>query len=127
MTAGVTLRFSSVDNHLWVILSDTSAFANAVLIANFTTWNDLKDQTCVVLASQCTGLTHKSCISYRHVKKVALHQLEALERSGLINCYTAVSPQLLRQIRRGVVDSSYTPNEIVTEATRQGFDAPSVC
>ena len=124
MTAGVTLRFSSVDNHLWVILSDTSAFTNAVLIANFTTWNDLKDQTCVVLASQCTGLNHKSCISYRHIKRVTVSQLGALESSGQINCYAAVSPELLRQIRRGVTNSSYTPNDMLTEAMRQGFDGP---
>jgi hypothetical protein len=50
MDAGTTLHVpqpgASYDSHLWMIISDPKN--DPVLIVNFTSWEDWKDQACVL-------------------------------------------------------------------------------
>ncbi len=116
MDAGTTFVLARdqqiIDDHLWVVLSDTTAFADKVVIVSFTSNTPEKDQACTVEKQEHSWLRHSSCISYAHAKVVTLAGLLRWKDSGLIVLQEPVSAPLLARIRQRSGDSATLIPEI---------------
>ncbi len=106
---GDTFRFQPrFDTHLHVIISDPKADPDKIVTANFTSWRENKDQSCVVELGEHPQITHRSCIDYGH-RIISLENFLKAVNDNLVICQPPVSDELLRRILRGASISPYIP------------------
>ncbi len=109
MNAGDTFRIpepgTSLDSHLWVVLSDPAADPERVLIVNFTSRRNDSDLACVLQAGQHPFVHHETCVNYGGAKVVSAAQIQTLLQKGLLSSHAALSPALLKRIRDGAAAS----------------------
>ena len=117
MNAGTTFVLANnqmaIDDHLWVVLSDTGKFPEQVVIVNFTTYAQEKDQACVINPGEHVWITHRSCIAYAHAKVVALTTLLKLKDAGSIVLQEPLDSKLLERVRQRSGDSITLPPDII--------------
>jgi len=113
------VKSHSLDDHLWVVLSDPTKDPTRVLIVSLTTATDYKERVCLIQAGQHPWVRHESCVAYDKAKVVALSHLLALKDQGLIELQTAISAQLLQQIRDRAGDSVDLPMEMADILSQQ--------
>ena len=105
MNAGDTFRIpqpgTSLDSHLWIVISDPALDPDQVLIVNFTTRRKDSDVACILQAGEHPFVQHETCVNYGQAKVVSVAQIEALLRKGLLSHHAAVSTKLLKRIRDG--------------------------
>jgi hypothetical protein len=110
MNAGDTFHIplpgTSLDSHLWVVISDPVKDANNVLIVNFTTWRSDSDPACILQASEHPFVHHETCVNYAGAKVVSVAQLTTLLQAGKMVNHAPVSNALLKRIRDGAGDST---------------------
>ena len=100
----VPLPDTSVDSHLWVIISDPSQ-SDAVLIVNFTSWRGDKDQACVLDKGDHPYISRRTCVNFRQAKVCAAAQLDELARAGKMVHREPLRPEILQRIRDAVPES----------------------
>jgi len=109
MNAGDTFRIpapgTSLDSHLWVVISDPAVSAERVLIVNFTTRRKDSDPACVLQAGEHPFVHHPTCVNYAGAKIVSVAQIQTLLQKGLLSGHTAISAALLKRIRDGAAAS----------------------
>jgi hypothetical protein len=109
MRAGDTLIIerpgTSLDSHLWIVISDPSVDADKVVIVNMTSWRADKDQACILNVGDHSFVIHRTCVSYEDAKILTTENLEKLITSGLIQSRGTCSGELLQRIRKGVPNS----------------------
>ena len=96
---------TSLDSHLWVVISDPQQDAGRILIVNFTTLRDGSDRSCIVKRGEHHYIQHDTCVSYVGAKVVSAAKLDQLSAAKLLQNNVAVSPELLARIRLGAADS----------------------
>lgn len=108
MKAGDTIYIpnpvTSVDSHLWMVISDPSIDEQCVIV-NFTSWRADKDQACVVESHEHPYLAHRSCINFKDAKLVSNSDLDSLIEKRQLQNKAPLSPALLQRIRDSVPDS----------------------
>ncbi len=71
MNAGDTLLIplpdTSLDSHLWMVISDP-AQSDECVIVSFTSWRADKDQACVVDVGEHPYVSKKTCVNFRDAK-----------------------------------------------------------
>ena len=117
---------TSLDSHLWIVISDPAADPDKVLLVNLTSHRPDKDQACVLSKGDHPFIKHKTCVEYRRAKLVSVVPMEHLLDSGRIRHHTPVTPKLLSKILSGVPNSRMK-NEHVTILTDQGLVDPENC
>jgi hypothetical protein len=115
----MTFRLS-VDQHLWVILSDPSIFPDKVVCVNFTS---IGDDTCLVARIEHPlGFTHDSCVGYRFAKIFTLQKLYEFKDNGLLRLEPfCVTNELLEKIRRSAGSAKTMDDEVADTLIEQGF------
>ncbi len=70
MNAGDTFLITdkNLDEHPWVIISDTAIDDKQVVVVNFTTSHPSKESFCLVQSGDHPFIRHKTCISYLHAR-----------------------------------------------------------
>jgi len=125
MDAGATFVLGqghqTLDDHLWIVLSDPGRFPDEVVIVSFTTHTREKDQACLVEQNEHPWLTRRSCISYYHAKIVTAAALDALLRGGGIQPRQPLTPELLARVRQRAGDSTQMPEAVAEVLIRQGI------
>src|SRR2546422_4451969 len=110
MDAGTTFLLTEnrrvLDDHLWVVLSDTEKFPEQVVIVSLTTHTPEKDQACIVQPNEHPWVRHTSCVSYFHAKVVTLAMLLRWKDAGLIVLQEPLHPNILGRIRQRSGDST---------------------
>src|SRR5712692_7823040 len=110
MNAGTTFVLakdhSIIDNHLWIVLSDTEKFPDQVVIVSVTTHAPEKDQACIIYRGEHPWVTHLSCISYAHAKVVSAAFLWDRKDKGSIVLQESMDGQLLERVRQRAGDST---------------------
>ncbi len=108
MNAGDTflipLPGTTLDSHLWIVLSDPSAFPEQVVIVNVTSHRADKDQACILDVGDHPFIKHKSCIEYRRAKVLPAEQLITLLGDRVEQLDTC-NTELLGRIRDGIPES----------------------
>ena len=108
---GDTFRIADrdIDAHLHIVISDPAANPNAIVTANFTSWREDKDQSCVVEAGEHPQISRRSCVDYRRPRLITLAQFERATSLGQITPQPPVSGPLLRRILAGAAESAFIP------------------
>lgn len=110
MNAGDTFKIprpgTSLDSHLWVVISDPAADEENVLIVNFTTSRADSDKACILQAGEHPFVQHETCVNYGGAKVVSKADIELLIEKGLMATHASVSAALLKRIRDGAANST---------------------
>lgn len=108
MKAGDTLIAAlpntSIDSHLWVVVSDPSQ-SEDVLIVNFTSWRADKDQACVLNPGDHPYITNQTCVNYKDAKLCKASALDSLIQNGQMQSHAPMNKTVLKKIREAVLDS----------------------
>jgi hypothetical protein len=109
MKAGDAFRIpepgTSLDSHLWVVISDPSIDPQRVLVVNFTTRRKDSDPACILQAGEHPFVHHETCVNYAGAKVVTGAQIQKLLQKGLLTNHAALSAALLKRIRDGAAAS----------------------
>lgn len=110
MNAGDTFLIAqpgtSLDSHLWIVLSDPTLDKNNIVLVNLTTWRPDKDQACLLEKKHIPGfVTHKTCVNYGGSKVVTLEQFTKLTTN--LKRLAPLKPEVLKMIRRGAANSKH--------------------
>jgi len=97
---------TSLDSHLWVVISDPAQDAKAILIVNFTTLRGDSETACVLAVGEHPFVKHETCVSYRGAKVVSEADIATLMKAGQLKSHAAVSEAILKRIRDGAANSS---------------------
>ena len=112
---------TSLDSHLWIVISDPMVDSEDVVIVNLTSWRADKDQACFLDVGDHPYVSHRSCVAYFGAKRVSVSAMEALVSSGAVVPHSAVTATVLQRIRMGVLDSKTCPMEIAECLANQGL------
>jgi hypothetical protein len=130
MNAGDTLIIdepgTSLDSHLWIVISNPAENSEEVLLVNFTKYRADKDHACIVEPGDHPFVVHRTCVEYRGAKTASAKELQALLDSHQISSHKPAGPDLLARIRAGVPKSRMR-NEHVLLLTTQGLVDPDDC
>jgi hypothetical protein len=96
---------TSLDSHLWIVLSDPIADSERIVLVNFTKHRPDKDQACVLQQGDHPFIRQLTCVNYRQAKIVSEDQLERLVHCSHVEKREALSPDVLERILGGVADS----------------------
>ncbi len=123
MNAGDTFLIGnkSVDEHLWVIVSDPALDDQRVVVMNFTSAHRSKESFCLIQAGEHPFVKHETCIAYIHARITSLAKLIHNRDVGAIVPQDPVSPALLARIRRGVPLSNLIPLKCSLVIAKQGL------
>jgi hypothetical protein len=125
MNAGDTFRIpqpgTSLDSHLWVVISDPVVDAERVLIVNFTTRRKDSDPACILQAGEHPFVHHETCVNYAGAKVVSRAQIQILLQRGLLSSHTSLSVNLLKRIRDGAAASERMSLEHADILVEQGL------
>jgi hypothetical protein len=108
MDAGATflLKDKSVDDHLWVIISDPRTDPKNVLFVSLTTYADYKEDVCLIQVGDHPWVRHLTCVAYDFAKVTTFDALYALKDKGLLELQPPVSEALLKRIRQAAMAST---------------------
>lgn len=105
-TFHIPLPGTSLDSHLWVVISDPAQDAANILIVNFTTLRQDSDTACVLQAGEHPFVKHATCVNYAGAKVVSEANLTALLQAGYLRHHASVSATLLQRLREGAALST---------------------
>jgi len=111
MQAGYTFVFyGSLDNHLWVAISDPLIDADQpVVIVSFTSYREGKDPTCILHPGDHSFITRDTAVYYADAREVPHSHLEDLANSGKLVRKDNLTTQVLARIRQGAAESPHIP------------------
>jgi len=123
---GAVLWFPDDDGgsggHYHIIISDPQAFPDRVVLVNLTTWEDYKDDTCVLeSADDLPFLRHKSCIDYGRAKQVSAAALCTFLKEKRIHHRGHLPADILARVRQGAAESRHIPNRFLLILEEQGI------
>ncbi len=101
MEIGNTFKIFGEDEHLWMIISDPKQNPDQVVLVNFTSWQYIHDQTCIVNVGEHPSLATRSLVYYPEPMIRTLVNLQKSEKYGLLKHYPDLSAELLKRIQRG--------------------------
>lgn len=111
---------TSLDSHLWVVISDPISNPMAVVIVSFTKHRADKDQGCILDVGDHSFIRQRTCVAYRQAKVVSESELEVLVAMPDVKQLEPVLPDVLQRILDGVPNSRM-PLEIAQVLADQGL------
>lgn len=109
MQAGDTMMVAepgtSLDSHLWIVISDPQQNSDQIVIVNLTSFRPDKDQACVLDVGDHPFIQKRTCVNYADAKVQPAASLQKLLDSGKIKSHAKCSSELLAKIRAGVAES----------------------
>ena len=112
---------TSLDSHLWMVISDPNVDPHEVVLLNFTTWRADKDQACIVEVGDHAFIRHRTCVNYGGAKVVSAAAIQSLVTNGRIAPRQPLSTDLLERIRNGAAESRSMPMGVAAILARQGL------
>jgi len=128
LRAGNTLyiprgTLGTAHDHLYVVASSPAIDATDVVLLCVTTFDDYKDDSCLIQPSDCPDLdfiTHLSCVDYRDPLIVPLDTILKLLATKQIRSRSAIPEPLLQKVYRGAAESPFADPAAVAILDRQG-------
>jgi len=105
-------------DHLWIVISLPDE-TGALVLVNFTTWKENKDQSCVVEPGDHPFIKNKTVVAYKNAWVCTAGEQNAFLRSAQQR--EDVSEALLQRIQEGT-DSDFIPQKakrLVEESCRK--------
>jgi hypothetical protein len=108
--AGSCFVLNAENAHPRIIISDPTLNPESIVIVNATSWDDEKDQCCVLERHDCVALTKKSCINYRQAFVASLKELEyARNHAALTMSGVTVPDETMQKILSGASATQFLP------------------
>jgi hypothetical protein len=109
--------------HLYIVISDTEQNPNRVICVMLTTWEDWKEDACLLDVGDHPFVRHKSCISYhgKMILETTKDELEKLVNQKLVRTHEPVSDKILERIRQGAAQSNDIENKYLKLLKEQGL------
>lgn len=98
--------------HNYVVLSDPALYPDQVVVVNFGTGEDYKDDACVIEVPPDRNLpylTHTSCVEYERACHFTVAQLEYLLKEKIIRQQQRLPPDLFEKVRHGAAVTDRLP------------------
>jgi len=96
---------TSLDSHLWVVISDPIADPFRIVLVNFTKHRPDKDQACILEVGDHPFIRQTTCVEYRRAKIVSQEELDALIELPQVQIREPLLPEVLQRIFDGVPNS----------------------
>ena len=110
--------WSSITKHRHVI-SSNQELDSAILLLPITTWDDGKDDSCIITKQDYAPLTHDSCIDYRYGKIQPTETIRNKLADGTITKCPPVSEEVLSRILEGAKESPFLPFDCLDMLSKQ--------
>lgn len=107
--AFINRQIGSVRAYLWCVLSDPRVDFESIYIVNVTTYRAGRDGSCILNAGDHAFIEHTSCVNYREGAVTSLEKLISARRAGLLLLQEPLHVEVLNRIRRGALESQFTP------------------
>lgn len=116
------LQDSSIDEHLWVVISDPHADPERVVVVNLTSHDGPeKDDSCVLDVGDHPWITHKTSVRYRDARIATNASLDGLVASGALKSLADATDDLLRKIHTGAEKTLHLPSKCSDVLVKQGL------
>jgi len=99
MNAGDTFLVPTLDDHLWIVISDPAIDPVNVVLVCLLSWQPHHDQACILEQGDHPFVKHSTCVQYPWARTVADAKLETLKRDGTLRLKDPLSASLLDRIR----------------------------
>lgn len=96
--------------HLWIVI--TPANEGEVVTVCLVTALKRSERLVVLNKGDHPFVQHESVIAYRHSRIRAVGDIEELLNYGMAKRRDPITPDLLKRIQAGLVDSDFTPNGV---------------
>jgi hypothetical protein len=96
--------------HLWIVI--TPANEGEVVTVCVVTAHKRSERLVVLNQGDHSFIQHESVIAYHYSKIRTVPDIEELLNKGIAKKRDPVSPELLKRIRAGLVESDFTPNGV---------------
>jgi hypothetical protein len=121
VTSGQTfLPVDGADDHLWIVISDTTQDPDELVIVCLLSWRPYHDQACVLHAGEHPFIKHDTCVNYPGALFASREILEARVAEGKIKLKAPISADLLKKIRDSAGDSDM-PGKYLKKLYDQGL------
>lgn len=117
----ITEPGTSLDDHLWVVVSYPEVDSANVVCLNITTYADYKDRSCVLAEGDHPWIKHDSCIYYDGPKVVQHETLGTFQEQGLITLHESMPDNTLIRIYEGATITNRMPLECKNILDKQGL------
>ncbi len=107
--------------HPHFVLSDTTANAVLVVVANLTEWQARKDQACILEPGEDQIVKKRSIVSFMDAKIVANAYLDEQLAAGEIIAGPPLSQATLHKIRAACAVTRHIPNDVFDLLDAQGL------
>ena len=102
----------NIDNHLWVVVTDPEGDPPSVVIVNLTSFRPGVDETVILHQGDHPFVRHKTVVNYCDARSRPTKGIEEALEKGLIKILDSATPQFIKRIKQGVLDSTETPPDI---------------
>ena len=103
------------------IVASSHSSDSVVVVLPITSWDDWKDESCIISKQDYSPLAHNSCIDYHNGEIVSIAAIQRGLVSREIQRCPNVSPELLAKVLNGVKDSRFLKFECLNLLHKQGL------
>jgi hypothetical protein len=98
--------------HLFIVLTAPEGEPPVVIMVNITSRRPTSDATVVLTPSDHFFVKHESVVAFEHALVFEVSKLENGLKSGLLAQYPDISESLFESIKKGLLSSPRTPQDI---------------
>jgi hypothetical protein len=110
--------------HYCIVLSDPGRNPDRILLVSVTTYEDYKEDTCVLQPGEwanCPFIRHASCVDYRNAWESSLDRIESLIAEGAIRIFARLERQQYERVLDGARHSRFLANKYILLLCDQGL------
>jgi len=110
--------------HLHIVVSDPRVDPHHIVLVPVTTWEDYKDDTCILDADDIKGipfLGHESCVDFQEALLTSEQRLAAAVASKKARHHKPVPMALVEKIRSRACESRRIPNKCLMTLEAQNL------
>ena len=105
-------KTSGATPHLWIVLTEPEGYPPEVVIVNLTTRKPDSDTTLTLNAGDHPFIEHETVVYYADARLAKAGGIEQIVKYAGYGFHDDCSSDLLKRVRRGLLDSRYTPKKI---------------
>lgn len=118
----ILLQDSTIEEHLWIVISDPGRDADKVVIVNLESCDGPeKDGSCILDRGDHPWIRHKTNVRYRDARITTQANLDHLIKNGALKPQEPATDELLAKIFDGAQKTEHLPTKCRTVLELQGL------
>ena len=117
----LSIDVSHIDNHAWVVISHPDEDPENVVMVNLTTFEDWKDDACILISDDHSWIKHRTCISYEDATMATEGQLDKWAEGDKLKMLEAASDEMITKILEGAEKTDDMKVKFLSILSRQGL------